>query len=121
MAFRLPPLNALRLFEAASRHLSFRLAAEELHVTPSAISHGVQVLEDWFGVPLFERETSGVKLTDAGAAYAPAVRQALEDLARATQELPGRKPSGALSVSVAPMFASKWLLPHLEKFTRKHP
>ena len=71
MAYRLPPLNSLRLFEAAGRHLSFKAAAEELNLTPSAISHGVLTLEAWLGVDLFLRGNRTLTLTAAGAAYLP--------------------------------------------------
>jgi len=77
MAFRLPPLSSLRVFEAAARHNSFRKAAEELNLTASAVSHGIQTLENWLGVELFYRETRGLRLTGAGEIYAPLVNQAL--------------------------------------------
>lgn len=121
MSFRLPPLNALRLFEAAGRHLSFKLAAEELNVTPSAVSHGIKSLEDWLGVALFDRGPRGLVLTEAGAGYLPGVREALEKLAAATEALPGRRASGRLSVSVAPSFAKRWLIPNLPTFKESHP
>jgi DNA-binding transcriptional LysR family regulator len=116
MAFRLPPLSSLRVFEAAARHRSFRKAAEELNLTASAVSHGIQTLESWLGVELFYREARGLRLTEAGALYAPLVNQALGILAKATEQLPGRKATGTLSVSSAPTFANKILLPRLEKF-----
>jgi LysR family transcriptional regulator, glycine cleavage system transcriptional activator len=121
MAFRLPPLSSLRVFEAAARHNSFRKAAEELNLTASAVSHGVQTLEGWLGVELFHRETRGLRLTAAGEAYAPFVNQALTVLAKATDQLPGRKATGTLSVSAAPTFAHKILLPRLERFTLQFP
>jgi LysR family glycine cleavage system transcriptional activator len=121
MAFRLPPLSSLRVFEAAARHNSFRKAAEELNLTASAVSHGVQTLESWLGVELFHRETRGLRLTAAGEAYAPFVNQALTVLAKATDQLPGRKATGTLSVSAAPTFAHKILLPRLERFTLQFP
>ena len=121
MAFNLPPLNTLRLFEAAGRHASFKLAAEELHLTPSAVSHGIQKLEDWLGATLFERGTRGLSLTAAGEAYLPQIAEALGMLAQATDVVQGRKPTGALSVSVAPTFAKRWLLPRLARFTERHP
>ncbi len=121
MPYRLPPLNTLRLFEAAGRHLSFKLAAEELNVTPSAVSHGIQSLEDWLGVSLFARSHRSLVLTGAGAAYLPRVREALEILARATEAVPGRRPSGRLSVSVTPTFAMRWLIPNLPRFGARHP
>jgi LysR family transcriptional regulator, glycine cleavage system transcriptional activator len=121
MAFRLPPLSSLRVFEAAARHNSFRKAAEELNLTASAVSHGVQTLESWLGVELFHRETRGLRLTSAGEVYAPLVNQALTVLAKATEQLPGRKATGTLSVSAAPTFAHKILLPRLERFALQFP
>jgi DNA-binding transcriptional LysR family regulator len=121
MAFRLPPLSSLRVFEAAARHNSFRKAAEELNLTASAVSHGVQTLESWLGVELFHRETRGLRLTSAGEVYAPFVNQALTVLAKATEQLPGRKATGTLSVSAAPTFAHKILLPRLERFALQFP
>jgi DNA-binding transcriptional LysR family regulator len=121
MAFRLPPLSSLRVFEAAARHNSFRKAAHELNLTASAVSHGVQTLETWLGVELFHRQARGLRLTSAGAAYAPFVNQALSLLARATEMIPGRKATGTLSVSSAPTFANKILLPRLEKFALQFP
>ncbi|RAU22127.1 LysR family transcriptional regulator [Paramagnetospirillum kuznetsovii] len=121
MSYRLPPLTTLRLFEAAARLMSFKLAADELAVTPSAVSHGIQTLEDWLGVKLFIRYNRSLGLTDAGAAYLPQVQQALDLLAKATENIPGRRPSGKLSVSSAPTFASRWLLPSLPRFQVLHP
>jgi DNA-binding transcriptional LysR family regulator len=121
MAFRLPPLSSLRVFEAAARHNSFRKAAQELNLTASAVSHGVQTLESWLGVELFHRETRGLRLTSAGEVYAPLVNQALTVLAKATDQLPGRKATGTLSVSAAPTFAHKILLPRLERFALQFP
>jgi DNA-binding transcriptional LysR family regulator len=121
MAFRLPPLSSLRVFEAAARHNSFRKAADELNLTASAVSHGVQTLENWLGVELFHREARGLRLTSAGEAYAPFVNQALDILAKATEQVPGRKATGTLCVSSAPTFANKVLLPRLEKFALQFP
>ncbi|HLO75967.1 MAG TPA: transcriptional regulator GcvA [Magnetospirillum sp.] len=121
MAYRLPPLNTLRLFEAAGRHLSFKMAAEELNVTPSAVSHGIQTLEEWLGASLFARNNRSLTLTAAGVAYLPRVREALHLLASATEAVPGRRPSGRLSVSVAPTFGVRWLVPNLPKFKALHP
>jgi len=121
MAHRLPPLNALRLFEAAGRHLSFKRAAEELNLTPSAVSHGIQSLEAWLGMPLFERGHRSLALTQAGATYLGPVRDAIERLAAATDALPGRRPGGRLSVSVPPTFGLRWLIPHLPEFNGRHP
>ena len=116
MAFRLPPLSALRVFEAAARHNSFQMAASELNLTASAVSHAIQTLENWLGVALFHRGARGLKLTAAGEAYAPLVNQALSILAKATDRIPGRKASGTLAISSAPTFANKILLPLFDKF-----
>jgi len=121
MAFRLPPLSSLRVFEAAARHNSFRKAADELNLTASAVSHGVQTLENWLGVELFYREARRLRLTSAGEIYAPLVNQALSVLAKATEQLPGRKATGTLSVSSAPTFANRSLLPCLENFATQFP
>lgn len=121
MAYRLPPMSGLRLFEAAARHLSFKRAAEELNITPSAVSHGVHGLEDSLGAELFHRGVRGLVLTPAGVAYAEAVTQALTIMALATERVPGRRPTGTLSVSSAPTFANRWLLPRLGRFRRAHP
>jgi len=121
MAFRLPPLTALRVFEAAARHNSFRKAADELNLTASAVSHCIQTLENWLGVELFYRESRKLRLTVAGEIYAPLVNQGLSVLAKATEQLPGRKATGTLSVSSAPTFAHKILLPRLERFAARFP
>jgi LysR family transcriptional regulator, glycine cleavage system transcriptional activator len=121
MAFRLPPLSSLRVFEAAARHSSFRKAADELNLTASAVSHGVQTLENWLGVELFAREARGLRLTGAGEIYAPLVNQALSLLAKATEQLPGRKATGTLALSCAPSFATRILLPRLGKFAAQFP
>lgn len=121
MAYRLPPLSSLRLFEAAGRHLSFKAAAQELNLTPSAISHGVLTLEAWLGVDLFLRGNRSLTLTAAGAAYLPQVRAALEMIVGASNAVPGRKPTGRLAVSVSPTFGVRWLLPRLVRFSDRHP
>lgn len=121
MAYRLPPLNTLRLFEAAGRLLSFKAAAAELHLTPSAVSHGVQSLEDWLGVPLFIRGPRGLALTEAGTVYLPQIRDTLDHLVKATDAVPGRRPGGRLAVSVAPSFGLRWLIPRLPRFSERYP
>jgi LysR family glycine cleavage system transcriptional activator len=121
MSYRLPPLTTLRLFEAAARHMSFKLAAAELCLTPSAVSHGIQTLEDWLGGRLFVRLNRGLRLTEAGAAYLVPVQEALSALARATEALPGRSPRNRLAVSIAPTVASRWLLPALPRFQALRP
>lgn len=121
VTFRLPPLNTLRLFEAAGRHLSFKLAAEELQITPSAVSHGVQGLEDWLGTQLFTRGRRGLSLTGAGKNYYPAVRDALALIAAASGDLPGRRPRNEIRISVTPTFGARILLPKLARFRERHP
>src|ERR1700691_3081397 len=121
MVFRLPPLNTLRIFDAAARRVSFALAAEELHLTPSAISHGIRTLELWLGTELFKKEGRSLALTSEGESYARLVGQALEMLAEATDRLPGRRATGSLFVSSEPPFARRWLLPRLAGFTRQFP
>lgn len=120
MAYRLPPLNTMRLFEAAGRLLSFKMAAAELHVTPSAVSHGVQSLEDWLGITLFIRGNRSLALSEAGIAYLPQVKKALDLLAKASASLPGRLATRRLSVSVAPSFGLLWLVPHLPRLQARH-
>lgn len=121
MAYRLPPLSTLRVFEAAGRLLSFKAAAEELGITPSAVSHSIQTLEVWLGVPVFIRTNRNLTLSPAGAAYLPRVREALEALAEATAAIPGQLGGDPLRISVAPTFALRWLLPRLPDFQRANP
>lgn len=117
---RLPPLNALRAFEAAARHLSMVRAAEELHVTPAAVSQQVKQLEDLFGQPLFRR---GAKLAlgDAAMAALPLLTDAFDRLERAAMQLRAGAVDGPLVVSTPPAFAARWLVPHLEEFQNSHP
>lgn len=121
MVYRLPPLSTLRVFEAASRLMSFKAAADELNLTPSAVSRGVQNLEQWLGVPLFHRANRSLAVTDAGAAYSVEVRKILDQLVKATDSLPGRGASGSISISSAPTFGLKWLMPRLSRFKARHP
>ncbi len=120
MPLRLPPLSSLRFFEAAGRLRSFKLAAAELSVTPSAVSHGIVGLEQALGVDLFVREPRGLSLTAAGADYLSYVSEAFALLAVGTQRLPSQHRS-AIAVSCAPTFASRWLLPRLVEFRRRNP
>lgn len=117
---RLPPLGALRAFEAGARHLSFTQAANELCVTQAAISHQVRQLEDWLGVRLFARRGHALALTPEGAAYLPELTEALDRMAAATQRL--RRPTdGPLRLTVLPSFAMCWLVPRLGRFRALHP
>lgn len=121
MARDLPPLNPLRAFEAAGRRLSLTKAAEELHVTVPAVSHQVRSLESYLGVKLFRREGNRLLLTDAGQACLPGLRDGFDRIAEAIERLQQRDTRGPLNVSVAPAFASKWLVPRLERFDAAHP
>ncbi len=116
MPRHLPPLNALRAFEAAARHLSFTKAAAELHVTQAAVSHQVKALEEYLQTPLFRRQNRAILLTDAGQAYLPPVREALDAIAAATTEVARTRAVGPLRISTLPSFAVKWLLPRLPRF-----
>ena len=117
----LPSLNALRVFEAVARHRSFAQAAAELHVTPGAVSHQITSLEDTVGVRLFDRDARGVELTAAARACMPALTSGIQGLRDALRILQADRPTGALTVSVAPAFASRWLLPRLSLFAAAHP
>lgn len=121
MARRLPPLNALRAFEAAARHLSFADAADELAVTPPAVSHQVKQLEDWLGVPLFRRLTRKVVLTEEAKQALPLLSDGFDRLAEAVARLRAQEDTGALTVSVAPSFAARWLVPRVERFQAANP
>ena len=118
---RLPPLNALRAFEAAARHLSVKHAANELCVTPGAVSQMLKMLEAHLGVTLFRRVNRGIFLTDAGQAYLPPVRNAFRQIAEATRRVTVADDTGILTVSVTPFFASAWLVPRLQAFQDAHP
>jgi len=120
MARTLPPLGALRAFEAAARHLSFTRAGAELHVTQAAISHRVKALEDWLGLPLFRRLHRALRLTEEGQAYLPAVRDALDTLSVATERLRGGEESRILTVTTTDSFAAAWLMPRLKRFRAAH-
>jgi DNA-binding transcriptional LysR family regulator len=121
MPLRLPPLPALRFFEAAGRHQSFKLAAAELNVTPSAISHGIVGLEEALGVELFVREPRGISLTAIGADYLSYVSEAFSLIAIGTQRLPNHRADRPIALSCAPTFASRWLLPRLAGFRARWP
>lgn len=121
MVKRLPPLSALRAFEAAGRHLSFTRAAEELHVTQAAVSHQIKALEAFLDRRLFHRQPRGLVLSEAGREYLPAVRRAFELLFEATVRIADRDRSDTLTVSVMPSFATRWLVPRLGRFLREHP
>ena len=121
MSRDLPPLNSLRAFEAAGRHLSLTKAAQELHVTTPAVSHQVRALEDYLGVKLFRRVGNSLLLTDAGQACLPGLGEGFDQFERAMERLKQHDVRGPLQVSVAPAFATKWLVPRLERFEVAHP
>ncbi|AKC70169.1 LysR substrate-binding domain-containing protein [Pandoraea oxalativorans] len=118
---RLPPLSALRLFEAAGRHQSFKRAAAELHLTPSAVSHGIVGLEQSLGVALFTRSPQGLTLTPEGVDYLAYVTEAFSLLLTGTRRLPTPDTSRAIAITCAPTLASRWLLPRLDMFMRRMP
>ena len=114
----LPPLNALRAFEASARHLNFRLAAGELGVTQGAVAQQVRGLEARLGTPLFERLPRGLRLTEAGRRFHAPLRRAFRLIEEAVDDLSGQR---HITISVTPSFASKWLVPRLKAFVRLHP
>ena len=118
---RLPPLNALRAFEAAARHLNFSRAADELSVTPGAVSQQIQNLEDYVGAALFKRTPKGLLLTDAAQTALPALREAFDRLAEAASVLTAAVDGRRLTITAAPSFAAKWLVPRLGRFEAAHP
>ena len=117
----LPSLNAVRVFESAARHMNFSRAADELSVTQSAVSRQIKVLEEQLGQPLFQRAGPKLSLTSAGEIYRLKVAEALTVLRRGTAELRRAKASPALTVSVLPTFAAKWLVPRLTEFEHANP
>ena len=116
---RMPNLNALRMFDAAARHLNFRLAAEELSLTQGAVAQQVRRLEADLNVALFYRQARGLALTDAGRGYHVPIRRALAMIEKATGKL--QPDATRVRLSVTPSFAAKWLVPRLPKFRQAHP
>jgi LysR family glycine cleavage system transcriptional activator len=117
----LPPLTALRAFEAAARLSSFTRAARELHVTPAAVSHQIRGLEKFLGVTLFRRTTRRLELTDQGRVAAELFREGFEKLARGVSQLRADETGASLTLSVTTAFASRWLVPRLGRFARRCP
>jgi LysR family glycine cleavage system transcriptional activator len=117
----LPPLNALRAFEAAARHLNFTRAADELNVTQTAVSHQVKLLEERLGFRLFRRLNNALILTEKGEAYLPGIREAFDLLSQSTETLCGGEDVRTLTVSVLPNFALRWLIPRMSDFQARHP
>ncbi|MEM8979422.1 MAG: transcriptional regulator GcvA [Pseudomonadota bacterium] len=121
MPDRLPPLTALRAFEAAARLLSFAKAAEELHVTPAALSHQIKSLEAHLGMPLFRRLNRAVELTEAGRALSPGATDGFAVLMSAWRNAKRLTVSNVLNVTAGPAFTAKWMAPRLYEFARAHP
>jgi LysR family glycine cleavage system transcriptional activator len=118
---RLPPLKSLLAFEAAARHTNFTLAAAELAVTPSAISHQIQTLEDFLGAKLFLRQSGHVVLTSTGGSYHQAIEIALKTITDATDRIAPQSQTNTLLILSSPSFAAKWLQPRLPRFMAGHP
>lgn len=118
---RLPPLNAVRAFEAAARRGNFNQAAEELNVTPSAISHQVRALEEFFGTKLFQRSGRSVQLTTKSRDLLRSITQALDQISAASQRMMHRPEGNLLNISVSPTFATGWLVPRISELQVDHP
>lgn len=118
---RLPSLNALRAFEAVSRHLNLSRAAEELHVTPAAVSHQIKALEEDLGTTLLRRVRREFFLTEAAQAGLPALREAFDLLAESVEQMRSDRPGRLLTISVMPSLASTWLVPRLKRFRELNP
>jgi LysR family glycine cleavage system transcriptional activator len=116
-----PPLNALRAFEAAARQLSFKKAAEELHVTPAAISHQIKLIEETLGVTLFHRLTRAISLSSAGQTLLPKLSAGFAQIAAAVEQVRAHENDGTLTVNAPTSFAAKWLMPRLHRFVSNHP
>jgi LysR family glycine cleavage system transcriptional activator len=119
--YRLPPLNALRVFEAAARHLSFKDAASELSITQAAVSHQVKSLEEFLGVELFRRAGRGVQLTEAARACLPRLREGFDALAAAVETIRERGQETELVITAPPVFTARWLMPRLANFSKREP
>jgi len=119
--YDLPPLDLIEGFEAAARNLSFTKAGAELHLTQSAVSRQIKALEDWLGVPLFERRTRSLVLTQHGESLYMAVPGVLRTIENVTREIRHEQLARALTVTTTPAFASLWLIPRLSSYTREHP
>lgn len=119
--YRIPPLNALRAFEAAARNLSFTKASSELHVTQGAVSRQVRLLEEFFGLQLFERTPRGVELNHVGAIYATAITDALDKITRATKKVQTTSTYTVLTIRGFTNLLVRWLTPLLPDFHLRHP
>lgn len=121
MQRRLPPLNALKAFEAAARHLSFTKAADELFVTQAAVSHQIKALEEYLSMKLFLRRNRTLLLTEEGQSYFLELKDIFKHLQEATERLVAKGSKGAITVAMPPSFASIWLVPRINSFSTIHP
>jgi LysR family glycine cleavage system transcriptional activator len=121
MNSHLPPLSALRAFEAAARHMSFSKAADELHVTPAAISHQIHALEEDLGVRLFHRMNRAIELTASARVLLPGLSDAFAGIQSAVRRLRAHNDTGTLTVTASPSIAAKWLVLRLHRFQEHHP
>ncbi|OIQ47923.1 MAG: transcriptional regulator GcvA [Gammaproteobacteria bacterium MedPE] len=121
MSRRLPPLNSLKAFETAARHLSFTKAAEELFVTQAAVSHQIKALEEHLSIKLFRRKNRALLLTEEGQSYFLDIKDTFTALSDATEKLLSKTASGSLTVASQPSFAIQWLVPRLAQFSEQHP
>ena len=121
MIYRLPSLNALRVFEAAARHLSFKEAANELSITQAAVSHQIKGLEEYLGVELFRRAGRGVQLTEAARACLPRLREGFDSIAAAVETMRERAAETDLLITAPPVFTARWLMPRLADFAKREP
>jgi len=117
----LPPLSALRAFEAAARHMSFSKAADELHVTPAAVSHQIHALEEDLGVRLFNRMNRSIELTASARVLLPGLTEAFAGIQSSVRRLRAHNDTGTLTVTASPSFAAKWLVLRLHRFQEQHP
>jgi LysR family glycine cleavage system transcriptional activator len=115
----MPPLGWIRVFECAARHLNFRRAADELHVTPGAVSQQIKMLEESVGLPLFERRPHAMRLTPAGERLFPVATRAVHNIYDAVRAL--RSPRQVVRLTAAPTFCTRWLVPRLGSFYSQHP
>jgi LysR family glycine cleavage system transcriptional activator len=118
---KFPPIAALRALEAAARHLSYTKAAQELHITQSAVSHQIHHAEELWGLKLFERRGRRLILTDNGQALVPIVRDFLDRISATVRDLKSEEKRYSLRISLLQSFALKWLVPRLGDFNQKHP
>src|SRR6185436_3922317 len=117
----MPPLNALRAFEVIARHLSFARAADELHVTPAALSHQIRALEEQVGTALFHRRARAIELTEAGRLIYPGLHSGFASVRRAVAQLDRDRSGRVLVISATPGLVAKWLMPRLWRFLNAHP